>query len=57
MAFSTDLIVGFPGRDEADFDQTLEMVERVGYDNVFVFRFSRRPGRRRPRCRTRCPTR
>jgi tRNA-2-methylthio-N6-dimethylallyladenosine synthase len=44
MAFSTDLIVGFPGETEADFDHTLEMVERVGYDNVFVFRFSRRPG-------------
>jgi tRNA-2-methylthio-N6-dimethylallyladenosine synthase len=44
MAFSTDLIVGFPGESEADFAQTLEMVERVGYDNVFVFRFSRRPG-------------
>jgi tRNA-2-methylthio-N6-dimethylallyladenosine synthase len=44
MAFSTDLIVGFPGETEADFAQTLEMVERVGYDNVFVFRYSRRPG-------------
>src|SRR5262244_925036 len=44
MAFSTDLIVGFPGEREADFAETLEMVERVGYDNVFVFRFSRRPG-------------
>src|SRR5213083_295772 len=44
MAFSTDLIVGFPGETEADFAETLEMVERVGYDNVFVFRFSRRPG-------------
>jgi tRNA-2-methylthio-N6-dimethylallyladenosine synthase len=44
MAFSTDLIVGFPGETEADFAATLEMVERVGYDNVFVFRFSRRPG-------------
>src|SRR5216117_2722742 len=44
MAFSTDLIVGFPGETEADFEQTLEMVERVGYDNVFVFRYSRRPG-------------
>jgi tRNA-2-methylthio-N6-dimethylallyladenosine synthase len=44
MAFSTDLIVGFPGETEADFAQTLAMVERVGYDNVFVFRFSRRPG-------------
>jgi tRNA-2-methylthio-N6-dimethylallyladenosine synthase len=44
MAFSTDIIVGFPGESEADFDATLEMVERVRYDNVFVFRYSRRPG-------------
>jgi tRNA-2-methylthio-N6-dimethylallyladenosine synthase len=44
MAFSTDLIVGFPGETEADFVETLDMVERVGYDNVFVFRYSRRPG-------------
>jgi len=44
MAFSTDLIVGFPGETDADFAQTLEMVETVGYDNVFVFRYSRRPG-------------
>ena len=39
-----DLIVGFPGEEEADFEQTVDMVERVGYDNVFVFRYSRRPG-------------
>ena len=44
MAFSTDLIVGFPGETEADFEETLGMVERIGYDNVFVFRYSRRPG-------------
>ncbi len=44
MALSTDLIVGFPGETEADFEATLEVVERVGYDNVFVFRYSRRPG-------------
>ncbi len=44
MAFSTDLIVGFPGETEADFERTLEMVERVGYDNAFVFRYSPRPG-------------
>ncbi|MGH7276317.1 MAG: tRNA (N6-isopentenyl adenosine(37)-C2)-methylthiotransferase MiaB [Candidatus Rokuibacteriota bacterium] len=44
MAFSTDLIVGFPGETDADFAATLEMVERVGYDNVFVFRYSPRPG-------------
>ena len=44
LALSTDLIVGFPGETEADFDATLEMVERVQYDNVFAFRYSRRPG-------------
>jgi tRNA-2-methylthio-N6-dimethylallyladenosine synthase len=44
MAFSTDIIVGFPGETEHDFEATLEMIDRVGYDNVFVFRYSRRPG-------------
>jgi tRNA-2-methylthio-N6-dimethylallyladenosine synthase len=44
MAFSTDIIVGFPGETEADFEATMAMIEQVGYDNVFVFRYSRRPG-------------
>jgi tRNA-2-methylthio-N6-dimethylallyladenosine synthase len=44
MALSTDVIVGFPGETERDFEATVTMVERVGYDNVFVFRYSRRPG-------------
>jgi len=44
IALSTDLIVGFPGESEEDFAATAEMVERVGYDNVFAFRYSRRPG-------------
>lgn len=44
LALSTDLIVGFPGETEEDFEQTLDLVERVGYDNVFAFRYSRRPG-------------
>jgi tRNA-2-methylthio-N6-dimethylallyladenosine synthase len=44
IALSTDLIVGFPGETEDDFEATVEMVERVGYDNVFVFRYSARPG-------------
>jgi tRNA-2-methylthio-N6-dimethylallyladenosine synthase len=44
IALSTDLIVGFPGETEEDFAATLEMVERVGYDNVFAFRYSPRPG-------------
>jgi tRNA-2-methylthio-N6-dimethylallyladenosine synthase len=44
IALSTDLIVGFPGETDEDFAATVEMVERVGYDNVFVFRYSPRPG-------------
>src|SRR5438128_2747470 len=44
ISLSTDLIVGFPGETEDDFAATFEMVERVAYDNVFVFRYSPRPG-------------
>jgi tRNA-2-methylthio-N6-dimethylallyladenosine synthase len=44
ISLSTDLIVGFPGETEEDFARTMEMVERVAYDNVFVFRYSPRPG-------------
>src|SRR5215472_15635658 len=44
LALSTDLIVGFPGETEADFEETVTAVERVRYDNVFAFRYSRRPG-------------
>ena len=44
LAFSTDIIVGFPGETEDDLEATLETIERVGYDNVFVFRYSPRPG-------------
>jgi tRNA-2-methylthio-N6-dimethylallyladenosine synthase len=44
IALSTDLIVGFPGETEEEFAETADMVDRVGYDNVFVFRYSRRPG-------------
>ena len=44
IALSTDLIVGFPGETDEDFARTVEAVEAVGYDNVFAFRYSRRPG-------------
>jgi tRNA-2-methylthio-N6-dimethylallyladenosine synthase len=44
VALSTDLIVGFPGETDGDFAETLDVVERVGYDNVFAFRYSPRPG-------------
>jgi tRNA-2-methylthio-N6-dimethylallyladenosine synthase len=44
IALSTDLIVGFPGESEEDFEATMAVVARVRYDNVFAFRYSRRPG-------------
>jgi tRNA-2-methylthio-N6-dimethylallyladenosine synthase len=44
LALGTDLIVGFPGETEEDFEQTLELVEAVGYDSAFTFIFSPRSG-------------
>jgi tRNA-2-methylthio-N6-dimethylallyladenosine synthase len=44
LALGTDLIVGFPGETDDDFEQTLELVETVGYDSAFTFIFSPRSG-------------
>jgi tRNA-2-methylthio-N6-dimethylallyladenosine synthase len=44
IALGTDIIVGFPGETEADFEQTLEVVEQVRYDSAFTFIFSPRRG-------------
>ncbi|MGH2974153.1 MAG: tRNA (N6-isopentenyl adenosine(37)-C2)-methylthiotransferase MiaB [Solirubrobacterales bacterium] len=41
-AITTDVIVGFPGESEADFEQTMEVVDEVGYDGAFTFIFSPR---------------
>jgi tRNA-2-methylthio-N6-dimethylallyladenosine synthase len=44
VSLSTDIIVGFPGETEEDFEQTLEVVEGVSYDSAFTFLFSPRRG-------------
>ena len=43
-AITTDIIVGFPGESDRDFEQTLEVAEEVGYDGAFTFIYSPRRG-------------
>ena len=44
IALTTDIIVGFPGETDAEFEQTLELVDEVGYDHAFTFVYSPRRG-------------
>lgn len=44
MAITTDIIVGFPGETDEDFEATLEMMERIKFDGSFSFVYSSRPG-------------
>src|SRR5438067_3927204 len=43
IAITTDIIVGFPGETEADFEQTLSLLDEVKYDSLFSFKYSPRP--------------
>jgi len=43
IAITSDIIVGFPGETEADFEATLNLLTEVEYDSVFAFKYSRRP--------------
>src|SRR5207302_2530176 len=43
ISITSDIIVGFPGETEADFAETLSLLDEVGYDAVFTFKYSPRP--------------
>ena len=44
IALTTDIIVGYPGETESDFEMTLDLVQRVGFDYVYTFLYSKRTG-------------
>jgi threonylcarbamoyladenosine tRNA methylthiotransferase MtaB len=43
-AFTTDLIVGFPGESQSEFEESLEYVQRIGFSGIHVFKYSKRAG-------------
>lgn len=44
MSITSDIIVGFPGESPADFDETVKLVDQVGYDGLYIFKYSERRG-------------
>jgi tRNA-2-methylthio-N6-dimethylallyladenosine synthase len=43
IAITTDIIVGFPGETEQDFEETIRLIEEIEYDAMFIFKYSKRP--------------
>jgi len=46
ISLTSDIVVGFPGESDEDFDDTMDLIETVRYDAIFSFKFSPRPGTR-----------
>jgi tRNA-2-methylthio-N6-dimethylallyladenosine synthase len=44
MSITSDIIVGFPGETTSDFEETVKLVEQVGYDGLYIFKYSERRG-------------
>ena len=55
IALSTDVIVGFPGESESDFADTMDILRKVEFDNVYAFLFSPREGTRAAKMENRIP--
>lgn len=53
--FSTDIIVGFPGETEEDFEDTLDVVRKVNFEQIFMFIYSRRVGTRADKMENQIP--
>jgi tRNA-2-methylthio-N6-dimethylallyladenosine synthase len=43
ISITSDIMVGFPGEETADFEDTLDLVRQVGFDSLFMFKYSERP--------------
>jgi tRNA-2-methylthio-N6-dimethylallyladenosine synthase len=44
ITLTTDIIVGFPGERDRDFEMTMDLIKEVQYDGIFAFKYSKRPG-------------